>query len=379
MVRKIVTGMGAVNAAGDDVDGMMRTLYRGTAPSYSHAEDHFLRAPVGDSGKDKRVVQLLSLCAEQALIQARLDPSRARGLRIGVSLGTTTGTTLVDTVFGFAFYGDENPHPQPFDAYLGGNPAQIIARKYDLSGPVVTINNACTSGADAIGIGCSWLDNDSCDIVIAGGGDQILDVIQSGFSSLQLVAGALCRPFDIARDGLTLGEGAGILVIEKERPGCDQICVGEICGYGLASDGYHPTSPDPAAAGLKLAIDQALAQAGLTYQDIGSVNAHGTGTTNNDLIEGRLLATLFPHAPFYSIKGYTGHTLGGAGAIEAIATLRSLIDGLIPVSAGFTLEDPAIGVSPTVAATRSPARYALSTSIGFGGAASSLVLGVGRG
>ena len=264
------------------------------------------------------------------------------------------------------------------DRYLKGNIAEYIARKISARGPVLTVVNACSSGTDAIGLAFSWLKNGLCDIAVAGGADELSLVPLCGFSSLGIVNQSLCSPFDRDRRGLNLGEGAGILILEtgasaKLRGKSSEL---RILGYGASADAYHLTAPRPDGAGLEASLDKALAEAGIKPEEICFVNAHGTGTTDNDLVEGKVLGRMFgPDLKVLSTKGFTGHTLGAAGGLEAAFTAAGLSEGWIPSSPGFRHKDDGIPIMPVREKTMIKGRYALSTSLAFGGNNAALVLG----
>ena len=264
------------------------------------------------------------------------------------------------------------------DRYLKGNIAEFIGRTYRTAGPVLTVVNACSSGTDAIGIAFSWLKNGLCDIAIAGGADELNLIPLCGFNSLGIVNQYLCSPFDRDRSGLNLGEGAGILVLETGASAAARGRSSElgILGYGAAADAYHLTAPRPDGAGLEASIFKALSEAGVRPSEIDFVNAHGTGTTDNDLVEGRVLGRIFGNnIRMLSTKGFTGHTLGAAGGLEAAFTAAGLREGWIPASTGFKNRDAAIPVMPVMEETKVEGRYALSTSLAFGGNNAALVLG----
>ncbi len=185
-------------------------------------------------------------------------------------------------------------------------------------------------------------------------------------------------PFDQERSGLNLGEGAGILILETEAAARDRGLSPDLflSGYGSAADAYHLTAPRPDGTGLSTAITKAMQEAGITASDISFINAHGTGTKENDRVEGQVFANMFrPNLPFLSTKGFTGHTLGAAGAIEAVFTAAALREGWIPASPGFRNPDPEIGATPVTTRTTVTGVYALSTSLAFGGSNSALVFG----
>jgi 3-oxoacyl-[acyl-carrier-protein] synthase-1/3-oxoacyl-[acyl-carrier-protein] synthase II len=235
---------------------------------------------------------------------------------------------------------------------------------------------ACASGADAIGTASRWIRAGRCDVVVAGGADALDRYPYLGFARLGNSSPERCRPFDLCRRGLNLGEGAAALVLEPlaavlERGGRPRAI---LAGYGAAADAHHPTAPHPEGRGLRRALAVALAQAGLRPEEIGFVNAHGTGTIDNDRVEGRVLAEVFAAGvPVLSTKGATGHTTGAAGALEAVFTIRSLEERLVPGSAGFEVPDPECRVVPPARSRRVEARAALSSSLAFGGANSVLV------
>ena len=265
------------------------------------------------------------------------------------------------------------------ERFLKGNPAAALARMLGLHGPRMTVANACSSGTDAIGAALSWLRAGLCDIAIAGGTDELNRIPYAGFSSLGIVNPGLCSPFDRDRKGLNLGEGAGVLVLETEdsarRRGARTDL--RVLGYGTAADAYHLTSPHPEGRGLTKAIYRAMQEAAISAAEIAFINAHGTGTTENDKVEGAVLASIFgPSAKVLSTKGYTGHTLGAAGGLEAAFSAIGLREGWLPASAGFQNQDEGIPITPLTQRTAVEGRYAISTSLAFGGNNSALVIGL---
>ncbi len=226
--------------------------------------------------------------------------------------------------------------------FLRSNPAEVVAREFDLTGPCQTIANACSSSTDAISIGALWIKSGICDIVLAGGADELSHVAWNGFASLMITDSSPCKPFDRDRQGLNLGEGAAMMVLESEgvRRGRGKGARAFILGSGASCDAYHLTAPHPEGRGLRRALKEAIASSGVETKEIAFVNAHGTGTQDNDRVESGVLNDMLPGVPFLSTKGYTGHTLGAAGAIEAAFTVACLEMGRIPKSAGFTNPDP---------------------------------------
>lgn len=387
-----ITGLGCLCGAGLNLAESMTTMFRGERnphPPIRFSTDHpvsYLVLELRDGFKlpldesetiYSRTSQLAFAAALEALTDAGWDAESLRGKRVGVCVGTTVGCALNCDDFYRAYKGDTQPDMGIMERFLRSNPAAVIARQLNLDGPTQTPVNACSSGTDAIGIGASWLRSGACDIVIAGGADELLRVTYAGFSSLMITDSKPCRPFDINRKGLNLGEGAGILILESDAIRAEKKNQGHVLGYGSACDAYHLTAPHPDGAGLKRAMDEAFTSANLTPDQIAFVNTHGTGTPDNDRVEGRVLSEILPGVPFLSTKGYTGHTLGAAGGIEAVFTLACLQRGEIPASIGFVDPDPEVLVTPVIRNTRIEGTIALSESLAFGGNNAVLILGKG--
>jgi len=265
----------------------------------------------------------------------------------------------------------------PLERILRSNPAAVIAREFGFSGPSQTIVNACSSGTDAVGLAASWIRSGICDVALAGGADELGRITYIGFIALLIADESPCKPFDLNRKGLNLGEAGAMMVLESEqvRSMRNKRARSYVLGYGSACDAYHLTAPRPDGAGLKSAISEALSCNNIDPASIAFVNAHGTGTPENDRVETRVLAGLLPGVPFLSTKGYTGHTLGAAGAIEAVFTIACLERGEIPANIGFTTPDPELGGTPVTENTTISGTVALSESLAFGGNNSVILLG----
>ncbi|OGV74003.1 MAG: beta-ketoacyl synthase [Lentisphaerae bacterium RIFOXYB12_FULL_65_16] len=383
-----ITGLGCLCAAGPNLSACMQNLFGGMRvprPPSRFSTTHPVRFPVFEIMDDlplpgaglSRTCRLALAAAHEAVLDAGLPPDLLRGQRVGVCIGTTVGCTFNNEEFYRDFRSGGSPAPELVRRFLQSNPASAIAREFDLNGPCQTLVNACSSGTDAIGIAADWIRSGICDIAIAGGADELSRVTYNGFISLLITDSAPCRPFDRDRKGLNLGEGAAMLVLESARSasGGNRPPRATVLGYGLACDAHHLTAPHPDGAGLKRAMHDALAQSGIDVGNIAFVNAHGTGTPDNDRVESGVLAEMLPGVPFLSTKGYTGHTLGAAGAIEAAFTVACLTAGRIPASAGFVTQDPALPVSPVRTVTAVRTRAAMSQSLAFGGNNGVLVIG----
>ncbi len=387
-----ITGLGCLSGAGLDVAESLDNMFAGKRtpqPPTKFTTDHQVaslvvelregfKLPLDESENIySRTCQLALSAALQALTDAGWNSDNLRGKRVGVCLGTTVGCALNCDDFYRDYKGDETPDMGIMERFLRSNPAAVVARQLNLDGPVQTVVNACSSGTDAIGIGAGWLRAGACDIVIAGGADELLRLTYSGFSSLMITASEPCRPFDLQRKGLNLGEGAGVVILESEATGRDKAKKGYLYGYGSACDAYHLTAPHPEGSGLKHAIAEALTAAQVVAADIAFVNAHGTGTPDNDRVESRVLSEVLPGVPFISTKGYTGHTLGAAGGIEAVFTIACLQRGEIPASIGFATPDPELPVTPVAENAAISGDLALSESLAFGGNNAVVIFGRG--
>lgn len=322
-----------------------------------------------------RTCQLLFQAAGNALGNAGLTPDLLSQFTVGVCIGTSVGASLNFMDYYEQYRKGETPELQAILTYLRSNPATALARRWGFSGPVQSVVNACSSGTDALGLGAAWIRQGQCDLVVAGGADELNEISYNGFARLMITSTEQCRPFDRDRTGLNLGEGAGVLLLasDKALAQLHRTPTASILGYGTCSDAHHLTAPHPEATGLETAVSGALAQGDLESEDIGYINVHGTATRNNDPVEGVLLKNRFPGVPFVSTKGYTGHTLGAAGAIEAALTLACLEQGFTPGCRGFSKMDPEIGLKPTSTPAPIRARHALSQSLAFGGNNSAIV------
>lgn len=388
-----VTGTGCICSAGLNLEQSLETIFSGRrapAPPRRFQGSHptvypVFEVPEAFFAKNRVTRRTLTVrfalhAAREALGQAGFSVDRYRASRIGVCIGTTVGGTLNSEEFYRAYLQALHPDMEPVRRYLLGNPASVIAREFGFRGPCQTVTNACSSGTDAIGIGAGWIRAGLCDVVVAGGADELCRVTYNGFASLKIMDPEPCRPFDRARRGLNLGEGAGIMVLEARASGRDTRkgesgdVLGKIMGYGTACDAHHLTAPHPEGPGLKTALAEAVRLSGLCAEDIAFVNAHGTGTRDNDAVEARVLAKVLPAVPFLSTKGATGHALGAAGAIEAVHSLAFLRLGKVPASPGFLEQGEDIALPPLTRMTSRDQPHALSQSLAFGGTNSVLAL-----
>ena len=243
-------------------------------------------------------------------------------------------------------------------------------RVLGLEGPAMTISTACSSSAKVFAAASRYIEAGLVDAAVVGGVDSLCLTTMHGFTSLQLVSDEPCRPFDAQRKGMSIGEAAGFALVEKSD---SQV---KFLGYGESSDAYHMSTPQPEGEGALGAMRQALERAGLQPKDIDYVNAHGTATPANDRAEDRALVRLFERrVPVSSTKGYTGHTLGAAGIVEAVVCFFAIEHGLLPATLNSRTVEPGLESQILLENRAAPVRRALSNSFGFGGSNCSLVFG----
>lgn len=265
----------------------------------------------------------------------------------------------------------------------GSSPGGMVAKELSCLGPCVSVSTACASGSNSIGCGADMIKNNRCDIVIAGGVDPFEEMSFSGFLSLQTITKDEMRPFDENRTGIDIGEGAGIIILEElehaKKRGAH--IYAEICGYGLANDAYHATSPDPEGTAAVAAMNMAINDAAIIKEDIDYVNAHGTGTKINDKMELQAIRNLFgthsKNVKISSTKSMHGHMLGATGSVEVIACILAICEEFIPGTIKTKkimeeFDDLNIVVGKSI---KEKIDFALSNSFGFAGNASSIVIG----
>ena len=328
-----------------------------------------------------RVTQFALAAAREALGEAGLDLGRADRSRAGVILATTLGAKRIGETYrrakhaGTAFAARQLLH---FPYYAVAN---RLARELDVRGPVISPSIACASGTQAVGWALELIRRGQGDVFVVGGAETLCEFVVAGFTCLRATTREVVRPFDSRRDGLLLGEGAAVLIVESlahaRRRGIEPDV--EICGTALSGDAVHMTAPARDGAGAARAMRAALADAGLSPADVDFVSAHGTGTVYNDAMETAAIAAVFGEAaariPVNSIKGAIGHTLGAAGSFEAIMCARVLREGLIPPTANCESLEADCPLDLVVGAPRRGAvRVALSTSSAFAGNNAAIVL-----
>jgi 3-oxoacyl-[acyl-carrier-protein] synthase-1 len=298
--------------------------------------------------------------------------ARYRPERIAVVVGTSTSGVLASE-----------------DAYRARDAAGALPPAYDfehthdmfslaryvraalrLRGPAIVVSTACASSAKTFADARHLIEAGACDAAVVGGADSLCRMTLRGFAALELIASGPCRPCDVARDGISIGEAAGFALLEREGDGV------ALLGYGASSDGYHMSAPHPEGAGAIAALRAALRAAKLAPADIDYINLHGTGTAANDMVEDLAVTAVFgSYTPCSSTKGWSGHALGAAGILEAVIAELCIRHGVLPGCMNITELDPAFRARVIVSNVAQRVRRVISNSFGFGGINCSLIFG----
>jgi len=324
-----------------------------------------------------RANPLLLVAADEAWEQAQLDGTTELPMVIGTTSG---GMNLGETYYRQAI---EHPRAASSQAsrvlhYLAQTQAMVLAEAFGFRGPITIIANACASGANAIGHGADLIRSGQADVVLTGGYDALSELVFTGFDSLQALSPTECRPFDAGRDGLALGEGAAVLILESEIRALRRHApiLGIVAGYGATTDCHHLTQPQPDGNAAYESMQLACADAALTPREINYVNAHGTGTPLNDSAEAaainRWAGGAASDIPVSSTKACIGHLLGAAGAVEAAVCLMALQGHWLPPMSIDT-PDPVCHFPLVREPESARLEHVLSNSFGFGGANATLI------
>lgn len=344
-----------------------------------HASNKILSEIAGpaDISVKSRTALLGIIAAKQAMSDAQINDINE--FRTGLISATTVGGMhLSEKFFREYIKNSSSGRLRDIITHDCADSTERIADTIGIKDYISTISTACSSSANAILFGTRLIENGILDRVLVGGVDSLTVFTLNGFNTLLILDKTGCKPFDENRNGLTLGEGAGFLMLESEsivnKSGKKILC--KIAGYGNACDAFHQTASSPEGDGALSSMQKAITKANLTPGLIDYINAHGTGTRNNDLSEGRAIKKLFGTRvpPFSSTKSFTGHTLGAAGAIEAVFCVMALDNHWIYPNLHFTSEMTDLGLSPVITfKSDMPLRNIMSNSFGFGGNNTSLV------
>lgn len=325
-------------------------------------------------------IALAALDCEGAAFRDAVASAIARygAERVSVIIGTST-SGIYETELAYQEHVASGAMPGTFDfkrQHAWVATAEFLKKELRLGGPRFAISTACSSSGKAVSAGQRLIETGVSDAVLVGGVDSICHLTLHGFRSLELTSETPCMPLDRDRSGISLGEGAGLLLLERDRSSDSNMM---LVGYGESSDAYHMTAPHPDGAGSAQAMQSALSMADLAPDAIDYVNLHATGTRLNDQSEMRAMATMFgSQTPCSGTKGITGHTLGAAGATEAVITLLALSHGFAPGTCGIRHVDAEFSSHVLTETVPLPnMRYAMSNNFGFGGNNVSLIFSRG--
>lgn len=320
-----------------------------------------------------RTTMLALHAFHEAITGSRFSPADLQSADTAlIGANTVGGMCLTDEL-----YHDANKKTDGSDYTSSYDCASIclyLQKRYKMNGIINTINTACSSSANSIMYGAMLIKNGFAKRAIVGGTDSLAKFTINGFNALHILSGEPCTPFDENRKGLNLGEGAAFIILEKEEAVNGRKVYAELSGYCNANDAHHPSSLSEQGDGPLLSMQGALQAAKLTADQIDFINAHGTGTENNDEVESRAMIRLFGKPPaFASTKGNIGHTLGASGAIEAVYSILSLMHQEVYPNLHFKDPIPVTGLLPVQSYKKMPVDHVMSNSFGFGGNCSSLV------
>jgi len=396
--RVVVTGIGAVTSIGANIPDFWAALLEGrcgirefnlfdaaayrtrTAAQIPSIPDEFLTP--AQKRRMSRADRMGLAAAREAVGASGLDFSHEDPTRVGVILGGGTSGLIDSEAFYERHLQGRKARPTLVLNHLPDAITDRVAQHFGLEGIKSTITTACSSSANAMGYAHDVIAADLADVVLTGGSDVLARLTYAGFNSLRSVDPDPCRPFDRERKGLSIGEAAGILVFEESerarRRGAPILA--EFLGYGVTSDAYHMTAPDPSGAAGARTIRAALEASGVDPSQVDYVNAHGTATPQNDAAETAAIKVALGERarrlPVSSIKSMIGHCLCASGGIEAVATVLTVRDGKIPPTIHYQNPDPACDLDYVPNEARDlPVRVALSNSFAFGGNSSVVVLG----
>ncbi len=379
--RVAVVGLGALSCAGVGVDALWQALQKDTAPESKRLAP-FNADHIGGP-KELRRLDPFSLyglmAADEAWRQSGLE-----GPLLDAACVVTTGIGGLQTVLEqVRILNDKGPaRVSPFmvPMMMPNAASAAVSMRFGLGGPCETVTTACAAGTHAIGNAARFVASGRSTVAVAGGAEAVMvQIAESGFRNMTALSNTeFSRPFDIDRDGFVMGEGAGVLILEEWDHALARgaTILAEVIGAASTADSYHITAPDPLGSGAIRCMDIALADAGISAQDVSHINAHGTSTPLNDMAESVAMRHVFADRvpPVTSVKGHLGHSLAAAGALEGVVSVLSLMNQAIPPTAGTTVIDPEIGLDVVLGEPRpTDLEVVLSNSFGFGGHNGSVV------
>ncbi len=396
--RVVVTGMGAITSQGNTLEQFWDGVSNGRVAirNVAHMSMDGYRTSLGGEVQDPaapehsylnpdgfhdRAIDFTIKAAEEAMANCGVPVGSIPAERWGVVIGTCNAGLLAGEEWHVRRKRGEQPDPRLVLLVPPQAMAEALSGAFGLRGPALSVDTACAASANAIGYAGELIRSGQADAVLTGGADAFSDILYAGFNALESLSPEPAAPYSRDRKGLSLGEGSGMLVLMREDLAHqhDAPVLAEILGYGLSADGYHPTAPHPEGHGAARAIQTALAQGGVSPEEVQYVNSHGTGTAKNDPAETAAtkvgLGVEAAHrAAVSSTKSMIGHLLGGAGAIEAVSTVKTLEHQLAPPTANYTEADPECDLDYISDGPREMTiDIAVSNNFAFGGANASLV------
>lgn len=382
--RHVITAMGQVSALGDGCEAAREALRRGvprvTPPPFELpfrtvsglVEGPLDPLPARLASYDTRLTRIALRAVEQVTEAVARARTRFGRDRIAVLVGTSTGG-LDATEPAYRTYRETEQRARGFSlrrSHAFDAVAVLIRDLLGVTGPTYAVSTACTSSAKALGSAQRLLRAGLCDAVLVVGVDALCETTLRGFHALGVLSSQAARPFSAERDGIHIGEAAALVLLERDGEG-----PALLAAVGESSDAHSMSAPQPEGLGASEAIARALAAAGLAPEQVDYVNAHGTGTPQNDSAEGQAILRALPAAvPVSSTKGMTGHTLGACGTLETVITVLSVVHGELPPSAGAAPLDAAIGLNVLQQPVRRRVRVALSNALAFGGSNASVAI-----
>ncbi len=387
--RVAVTGLGVVAHCGIGVEAFWKGLLHSLPGDVSRRIEAFDPLPYFENGKDARRTDRFAqfaLAAAAEAVAGAGDLSATDPARIGTMIGTGVGglETLEEQIVLRHEKGERRVSPFLVPMMMSNAGSASVSMKYGFQGPCETTVTACAAGTHSIGNAARLVAIGMCDVVVAGGAESAMTPTgMAGFRNMTALSNSgWSRPFDVRRDGFVIAEGAGVVVLEEwdQAVARGATIYAELLGSASTADAHHITAPSPGGHGAVRCMELAIADAGLVPGDIGHINAHGTSTPLNDAAEAEAIAKVFgtPGPAVTSTKGVTGHALGAAGAIEAVALALTLSRSLIPPTRGTAAEsiDPVVRADLVLDAPREwTPRPSLSNSFGFGGHNGTIVMG----
>jgi 3-oxoacyl-[acyl-carrier-protein] synthase II len=379
--RVAVTGFGAISCAGVGVEALWTALLKDTAPESKRIAP-FDATHIGGP-KELRRFDPFSLYALMAADEAWRQSGLAGPLVDAGSIVTTGIGGLQTVIEQFRVLSEKGPdRVSPFmvPMMMPNAATAAVSMRFGLGGPCETVTTACAAGTHAIGNAARLVATGRSTVAVAGGAEAVMvEIAEAGFRNMTALSNTeFSRPFDVGRDGFVMGEGAGILILEEWEHAVSRgaTIYAEVLGAASTADAHHITAPDPSGHGAIRCMELALEDAGVSASDVSHINAHGTSTPLNDLAESVAVRKVFGDVapPVTSIKGHLGHSLAAAGALEGVASVMTLVNQVIPPTAGTTNVDPEVGLDVVIGEPRkADVEVILSNSFGFGGHNGSVV------